>query len=184
MSRYLSKTLITIFILAVAVLFPDLVNDKQLNFKEIRQILGVYDDNTEENLAVVDIVDGDTIKINIEGKIETVRLLSIDTPETKDPRKPVQCFGLEATNKLKELTLGKSVALKLDSFQGDRDRYGRLLRYVYLADGTFVNAEMVKSGYAFAYTKIESDQLAYMQSLEIEARTNNAGLWGQCEYGN
>lgn len=110
--------------------------------------------------------------------------MSIDTPETKDPRKPVQCFGLEATNKLKELTLGKSVALKLDSFQGDRDRYGRLLRYVYLADGTFVNAEMVKSGYAFAYTKIESDQLAYMQSLEIEARTNNAGLWGQCEYGN
>lgn len=184
MPSYLSKSLITLFILAVAIIFPDLAIDKQINLKEIRQILGVYDEVSQENQTVTDIVDGDTLKININGKIETVRLLSIDTPETKDPRKPVECFGREAANKLKELTLGKTVLLETDSMQGDRDRYGRLLRYLYLLDGTFINAQMVKSGYAFAYTEIKSDHMEYMQNLELEAQTNNSGLWGECEYGD
>lgn len=183
MSRHLNKSLFTLLILAVAIIFPDLAIDKQINLKEIRQILGVYDDVSEENQTVVDVVDGDTLKININGKIETVRLLSIDTPETKDPRKPVQCFGQEASDKLKELTLGKSVTLHNDSFQGDRDQFGRLLRYIYLTDGTFVNAQLVRSGYAFAYTKIKSDQMDYMQDLEQEAKDNHLGLWEACEYG-
>jgi endonuclease YncB( thermonuclease family) len=101
---------------------------------------------------VVSVIDGDTIDINLRGKIERVRLLAIDTPETKDPRKPVQCFGVEATKKLQSFVSGKYVKLIDDRSQGNRDKYQRLLRYVYLDNPqkTFVNGEMVKQGYAYS----------------------------------
>lgn len=127
------------------------------------------------------VVDGDTIKLDVNGKRETVRLLAIDTPETKDPRKPVQCFGKEATAKMLALVNGKQVRLEADNSQPDRDRYGRLLRYLYLEDGTNVNAEMVKQGYAFAYTRYPVNQLDQMRQLEKKAREGNRGLWGSCQ---
>lgn len=130
---------------------------------------------------VTDIVDGDTIRVMYNGKIEPVRLLAIDTPETKDPRKPVQCFGDAASRKMSELITGKNVKLQKDGTQPDRDKYFRLLRYVYLDDGTDVGAEMIKQGYAFAYTRFPSDKLDEYRGYEKQARETNAGLWGSCQ---
>lgn len=128
------------------------------------------------------VVDGDTIKVNIRGKTETVRLLGIDTPETVDPRKEVQCFGKAASSKMKSFVSGKYVKLIDDSTQGNRDRYGRLLRYVYLPDSkaTFVNGEMVKQGYAFSFKKYPTKMLRRFNEFEKYARENNLGLWGAC----
>src|SRR6266545_3160562 len=128
---------------------------------------------------VVSIIDGDTIDVSIRGVIERVRLLAIDTPETKDPRKPVQCFGYEATNKMKSLITGKFVRLADDRSQGNRDKYKRLLRYVY--DGNvFVNREMVAQGYAFSYRQYPTKYLEAFNLLEKRAREMSLGLWGAC----
>jgi micrococcal nuclease len=129
---------------------------------------------------VVRDVDGDTIDVQQGPQKETVRLLGIDTPETHDPRKPVQCFGLAAAAHTKSLVEGKNVRLEPDSMDSDRDKYGRLLRYVYLPDGTLVNAELVRDGYAFAYTIFPLTKLDEFRALESQARQNNRGLWAGC----
>ncbi|MDP3941042.1 MAG: thermonuclease family protein [bacterium] len=129
---------------------------------------------------VVEVVDGDTIKVNLRGVIESVRLLAIDTPETKDPRKPVQCFGREATNKMKAFVSGQYVKLVDDRLQGNRDKYQRLLRYVYLQNGTFVNRQMVEQGYAFSYKEYPTKYLEDFNKLEKFAREKELGLWKSC----
>ena len=129
---------------------------------------------------VEDISDGDTIKVRIAGKTETVRLIGIDTPETKDPRTGVQCFGKIASEKMAHLVKDRWVRLEADTQSDDRDRYGRLLRYVYLEDGTFINQKMVEEGYAFAYTLYPNDKLEKFRDCERLARENNRGLWSGC----
>lgn len=128
------------------------------------------------------VIDGDTIKVNIRGKIETVRLLGIDTPELLDPRKPVECFAQAAGGKMKQFVSGKFVKLIDDSTQGNRDKYKRLLRYVYLPDNkaTFVNGEMIKQGYAFSYKKYPTKMLKKFNELEKSARSHFLGLWSSC----
>ena len=133
---------------------------------------------------VTSIVDGDTIKVMMGDQLETVRLLAINTPETHKPGTPVECYGPEASAHLQELIGTSRVILTSDTIQGDRDRYGRLLRYVYLPDGTLVNAKMVADGYALAYTALKSDQLDKILSLELLARSQNLGLWAECNYAN
>ena len=128
---------------------------------------------------VTQVVDGDTIKVLMNNQTETIRLIGLDTPETVDPRKAVQCFGQEASNKAKELLTGKMVTLEADSTQGERDKYDRLLRYAFLEDGTLFNKLMISEGYAHEYTygsnpyKYQAD----FQAAEVEARENNRGLW-------
>lgn len=131
---------------------------------------------------VLKVVDGDTIQVDVRGNKEMVRLLGIDTPESVDPRKPVQCFAKEATGKMKSLVNGKSVILIDDSTQGNRDKYSRLLRYVYLPDSvrTFVNGEMIKQGYAYSYRQYPTKMLAKFNNFEKYARERNLGLWGSC----
>ncbi|MBU0708808.1 thermonuclease family protein [Patescibacteria group bacterium] len=134
--------------------------------------------DNKQTFRVVKVVDGDTIAVDINGVTESIRLIGIDTPETVDPRKPVQCFGVEASNKAKSVLDGKVVTLESDSTQGDRDKYGRLLRYVFLEDGTHFNKLMIIEGYAFEYTY----QLPYkyqneFKQAEIEARETKRGLW-------
>ncbi len=124
------------------------------------------------------VVDGDTIKIDMSGKAETLRLIGIDTPETVDPRKPVQCFGREASSKAKELLSGQSVRIEKDSTQGDRDKYDRLLAYVWREDGLFYNEYMVKQGYAHEYTYDSPYKYqAQFKADEAYARQNQLGLW-------
>ena len=127
---------------------------------------------------VTSVVDGDTIKVSIDGKIESIRLIGIDTPETVDPRKPVQCFGLEASNKAKEVLTNKKVLLESDSTQDDRDKYNRLLRYVFLEDGSNFNKMMIAEGYAHEYTYNSPYKYqAEFKQAEKEARENKKGLW-------
>ena len=121
------------------------------------------------------VIDGDTIVINREGKIEKVRLIGVDTPETKHPKKPVQRFGKEAYLFTKEMVEGKEV--RLESDQQRRDRYGRLLAYVYLMDGTFLNAEIIRQGYGFAYTRYPFKYMEKFRGYEREARENKRGMW-------
>ena len=130
-----------------------------------------------EHGRVTRVVDGDTIKVRIAGRTETVRLIGVDTPETVDPRKPVQYFGEEASEFTKELALGEEVSLQTDPQCSNRDRYRRLLRYVYLSDGTLVNAEIVAQGYGFAYTKYPFSRMKEFRKLERRARNEGRGLW-------
>ena len=121
------------------------------------------------------VVDGDTIIVNIDGKKERVRLIGVDTPETKHPNKPVEYFGREASAFTKLMVEGKKVRLEYDWQK--RDKYGRLLAYVYLEDGTFLNAEIIKQGYGFAYTRFPFKFLDEFRQYERETRNNNKGLW-------
>jgi len=120
-------------------------------------------------------VDGDTIIVNIAGVKERVRLIGVDTPETKHPRKPVQHFGKEAYNFTWRMAEGKKVRLEFD--QNQRDKYKRLLAYVYLENGTFLNAEIVKQGYGHAYTKFPFKYMQEFGIYEKEARIRKRGLW-------
>lgn len=133
---------------------------------------------------VVKVIDGDTISVDIGGNKQTVRLIGLNTPETVDPRRPVECFGKEASNKAKELLVDKNVRLELDPSQGDVDKYDRQLRYVYLEDGTLVNKLMIEEGYAYEYTY----DLPYIyqtdfKNAQMVARDEKRGLWadGVCE---
>lgn len=128
---------------------------------------------------VTKVVDGDTFTVEIAEKKETIRLIGIDTPEVVDPRKPVQCYGREASEKAKELLYGKTVTLINDPTQGDRDTYKRLLRYAFLEDGTNVNEYMITEGYAHEYT-YQSKPYIYQnefKAAERNARENKKGLW-------
>lgn len=116
--------------------------------------------------------------VKISGQQETVRLIGIDTPETVDPRKPVQCFGKEASMKAKGLVEGEEVILESDPSQGDKDKYGRLLRYVFLKDGTSVNQKMIEDGYAFEYTyKLPYKYQEEFRAAQKQAETDKIGLW-------
>jgi len=133
------------------------------------------ENSVESEVLVSEVIDGDTVRLS-DGDV--VRILGIDTPETKDPRKPVQCFGQEASTKMTELTEGKKVILLVDSSQGDKDKYERLLRYIYIGS-TDIGAEMIKEGYAYAYTKYPVDKTDEYKALENQARENKKGLWAE-----
>lgn len=135
----------------------------------------------QANASVVKVVDGDTIdaKLDDEGKVYRIRFLGINTPETVDPRRPVQCFGKEASNKMKELLTGKRIRLEADPEADERDKYGRLLRNVYLEDGTDVNAYMVREGYAYAYLSfpLNAKRKKELRKLQEDAKMAGRGLW-------
>ncbi|MCK4554515.1 thermonuclease family protein [Candidatus Parcubacteria bacterium] len=134
---------------------------------------------------VTRVIDGDTIEVKlIDGAIAKVRFIGIDTPETVDPRKPVECFGKEAGEKLKSMIDKKEVTLKRDAINDNKDIYNRLLRYVYLDDKD-INAEMIKQGYAYAYLKysFDNDKMSSYKDYEKQAREKELGLWapGVCD---
>lgn len=121
---------------------------------------------------VTRVVDGDTIVL--DGN-EKVRLIGVDTPESVDPRKPVQRFALEASAFTKSIALGQRVRLEYDT--NHRDRYGRTLAYVYLSDGRMLNREIIREGYGFAYVKYPFMYMDEFRELEKDARENHRGLW-------
>ncbi len=126
---------------------------------------------------VLEVVDGDTIKVSINGSTYSVRYIGIDTPETKHPSKPVEHFGPEASAYNKKLVGGKTVRVVKDV--SNTDKYNRLLRYIYVGD-LFVNAKLVKEGYAHASSYPPDVKYAdKFRELERWAKENNKGLWAE-----
>lgn len=137
----------------------------------------------EIKASIIKVVDGDTVEAELDGQVQKVRYIGIDTPETVDPRRPVGCFGKEASSENKRLVEGKSVILAKDV--SGTDKFGRLLRYVYIGldDGSrlFVNDYLIRQGYARASTFPPDVRFSeqFIQA-EREARENSRGLWGAC----
>jgi micrococcal nuclease len=130
--------------------------------------------------TVTRVVDGDTVHARVGGRDETVRYIGMDTPETVKPGVPVQCFGKAASAANRRLVDGQRVRLRLDA--EPRDRYGRLLAYVYRRrDGLFVNAALVRDGFATTLTIAPNVSHARdLRALERRARARRRGLWGAC----
>ena len=127
---------------------------------------------------VTEVVDGDTIHALVDGEDESVRYIGIDTPEV-DPSIGVECFGEQASERNRDLVAGKRVRLLYGAER--RDRYGRLLAYVYVGD-RLVNAEMVAGGFARTL-EIEpnTDRAPLLSRLEQQAANVGRGLWGACK---
>lgn len=130
---------------------------------------------------VVEVFDGDTIAVDMNGTTEKIRMIGVDTPETHDPRKAVQCFGVAASNFTKGLLTDRYVRLGADSLSSNRDRYDRLLRYVYTSDNKLVEQELIQQGYGFAYIGFPFDKMDEFKAYQTEARQANRGLWGGCQ---
>ena len=132
---------------------------------------------------VLRVVDGDTIRVRLDGHIERVRYIGVDTPESVKPGTPVQCFAKRAAAANAALVAGRSVRLVGDVEQ--RDRYGRLLAYVYREpDGAFVNAALVRDGYARTLTIAPNVAHAHqLAQLAQTARRSGRGLWRACGIG-
>ncbi len=125
---------------------------------------------------VTRVIDGDTIEIETGDR---VRYIGMNTPETVDPERPIECFGKEASAYNHKLVAGKKVRLVSDVT--DKDKYGRLLRYVYLEDGTFVNLKLVEDGYANVMTIPPNVAKAEeFRKAEQSARDAALGLWMSC----
>lgn len=129
---------------------------------------------------VVKVVDGDTAEIDINGQIKKVRFIGMDTPEVYDPRKPVQCYGREASARGHELLEGKMVGIEYDQVVGETDKYGRSLAYIILPSGEIYNQKMIAEGYAHEYTYQDQAykyQSNFMQA-EASAKSLGLGFWG------
>jgi micrococcal nuclease len=132
--------------------------------------------------AVVDyVIDGDTVDVVIDGHDERVRLIGVDTPESVHPNVAPECFGAEASAYLREL-LPEGTAVRLERDAEARDRYGRLLAYVYrVGDGLLVNLALIEAGYGDAVTFGDNEALLDLFRIaEVRARTAGLGLWGAC----
>lgn len=127
-------------------------------------------------------IDGDTISVNMAGQAQEVRFIGIDTPETHKPNTPVQCYGPAAAayTKSRIVAAGGKVRLSSDSLSTNRDRYNRLLRYVYLPDNTNLNEQLVQNGYAFYYPYFPFSKSSTFAKAEQTAQTAHKGLWRNC----
>jgi micrococcal nuclease len=166
---------ITIISLAMAIIAVGYQFFISYQEQQNQPVLGVSDDRGFEQALVTRIVDGDTVELSDGRK---VRLIGMDTPETKHPSKGKECFGSEASLRTAQLLENKAVWLEQDV--SETDRYGRLLRYIW-RDGQMINHQLVVEGYAF--TRSFPPDIAHQDlfaEAEKIARENNQGLWSQC----
>lgn len=133
-----------------------------------------------QKFPVVRVVDGDTLHLAAPdqgGATTKVRLLGVDTPEMGSNRSPRMYFAEEATAFAQRLALDQTVAVYLDERAGSRDRYGRLLAYLELPDGKFLNEELLSEGYAYADRRFRHSYYQKYLQLEASARSAGQGLW-------
>ncbi len=178
------------FLLGVIVMLPFVLEfsflDQTLDTKihipgaQTISVSSAFSRSTEAVFIVTHIVDGDTIDVqSLAGKAERIRLIGIDTPETVDPRKKVQCYGPEASAHMKTLLAGKTVTLAAKPDE-DHDTYGRLLRYVFL-DGRDIGKEMIQEGYALSLcAKFPHPKCAVYDAAQKEAEAAGRGRWIAC----
>jgi len=121
--------------------------------------------------------DGDTITVREGGRVEKVRLVGIDAPELQDERPEYRKAAYAARDYARSRLGGETVTLESEPRQGDRDAYGRLLRYVVLRDGTNVNEDLVRKGYAHVYDKFQFTRKPQFKAAEAEAKRENLGVW-------
>ena len=136
--------------------------------------------NARLDAVVSRVVDGDTVRVRLSGRSETVRYIGVDTPESVSRRTPVECFGKAASELNRRLVAGQPVRLRLDA--EPRDRYGRLLAYVFRRrDGLFVNEALVRRGFATILTIPPNvAQAARLRAAQRDARGARRGLWAAC----
>ena len=138
-------------------------------------LAGVLNTGAQELVRVKQVVDGDTIILESG---ERLRLLGLNTPEVNHPKKPVEPFGKEAADFTRRMVEGKLVRLEFDPHVSKKDKYSRIFAYVFLQDGTFLNAEIIRLGYGFVI--ISNPPLKYefeFVQLELNARKDRMGLW-------
>lgn len=174
------------FVLTVAALLigldrsitgPRWPRSHSLRQETIAADLSRYDRNT---FVVSRVVDGDTLHLDVpdgEDRTTKVRLLGIDAPETGDANKRPMYFADEATRFAADLAVGRAVMIYLDQVAGSRDKYGRLLAYVALPDGRFLNEELLLSGHVYADPRFRHSYFHKYRQLEASARALKAGLW-------
>ena len=130
--------------------------------------------------TVIKVIDGDTITVLQNGNELKVRIIGINTPESVDPRRGVQCFGKEASSIAKEQLLNKEVTLETDPSQDEQDKYGRLLRFLWIEDQTDFGAWMIEHGYAYEYTyttpHMYQEKYRTLQQIAEKAKK---GLWAE-----
>jgi micrococcal nuclease len=129
---------------------------------------------------VTRFVDGDTIAVDMSGHQEKIRFIGVDTPETHKPNTPVQCYGPAAAAFTKNTIGSQRVRLVADELSSNRDRYDRLLRYVYLPDGRLLNEMIIINGYGFYYPYFPFTKSQEFNGAELTAQAHKAGLWGNC----
>lgn len=163
------------FIIIVLVLVVVLYNHRQADREVAQQPSqpGFY--------SINHFIDGDTIAVNMNGHIEKVRFIGVDTPETHKPNTPVQCYGPQAAAHTKQAIGGDQVRLVSDPLSADRDRYGRLLRYVYLPDGTDLDELNIQEGYGFYYPYFPFNKSIQFAADEQSAIAEHRGLWASCK---
>jgi micrococcal nuclease len=183
MSRRAQKLIVTLFLAAVAVVVW-YNRSRPHNTPSLPASIAPQGDDFEKynNKAflVVRVVDGDTIDIDIsDAKYKTtrIRLIGVDTPETKKPNSPVMYYGPEASEFTRSHTLGKRVTVMLDTITKTRDRYGRLLGYIKLSDGTILNERLISEGFGYAYTPYKHSFSNKYQQLQNRAKAAKRGLW-------
>ena len=173
--KYLKFAFLLVALLAIYAYYPS--QEFQAKKGEVKGLTQYV----SSDYQVIAVEDGDTISVAMNGKKEKIRFIGVDTPETKDPRKAVQCFGKNASEYTKQKINQGAVRLESDELNTNRDRYNRLLRYVYLPDGTLLNAQIIKDGYGFAYTSFPFTKKDEFKRIENNAREQNKGLWAVCQ---
>ena len=130
-----------------------------------------------QKVKVVSVTDGDTIRVRYKGKSTPVRLIGLNAPEMK----PRQCYGPQSTTRMKKLTKGGYVWIKSDGTQGNKDRYGRLLRHIYTSKGTSLAVAQIRDGYAreYTYNKKYRGQATHKKAQKT-AKAKKRGLWRAC----
>lgn len=185
------KTVITLAVIILLGFFAWKYIIPKLDQRQDRDKTKLESLTRTDTAKVKKIYDGDTFEAEINGKPEKIRMLGIDTPERSDSekferdmertskdRKTIQTLGESSYQNTIRLIGGKKVILKTEPGGDDKDRYGRLLRYVYLEDGTFVNLKIVEEGHANAYRKFKLSKQKEFIDAEKTAREQKKGLWG------
>ncbi len=185
MSRRMRNVVAVVFVMTAATLF---FLDRSYISRSVSKPLQSIQQQESADLqkyngkqfTVVKVIDGDTIDIDLpDGKYSDtrIRLWGVDTPETKDQRTGPMYFGKEASDFATKLTLGKKVTVYLEKDKNPRDKYHRLLAFIQLPDGTFLNEVLLSEGYAYADLRFKHGLYNKYKQLESVARGQKKGLW-------